>query len=112
MIAADFVRGAPFLLYLGDNVLLEGVARFVEEFDRTAPDAQIFLARVPEPEHFGVAILEGERVVRLVEKPKEWISDVALVGVYLFRRFDPRGLRDARSRRGATSTRSPRRSSG
>jgi glucose-1-phosphate thymidylyltransferase len=85
MIAADFVRGDPFLLYLGDNVLLEGVARFVEEFDRTAPDAQIFLARVPEPEHFGVAILEGERVVRLVEKPKEWISDVALVGVYLFR---------------------------
>ena len=85
MIAADFVRGAPFLLYLGDNVLLEGVARFVEEFDRTAPEAQIFLARVAEPEHFGVAILEGERVVRLVEKPKEWISDVALVGVYLFR---------------------------
>jgi glucose-1-phosphate thymidylyltransferase len=83
--AADFVRGKPFLLYLGDNVLLEGVTRFVEEFERTAPDAQIFLARVPEPQHFGVAVLEGERVVRLVEKPKEYISDIALVGVYLFR---------------------------
>jgi glucose-1-phosphate thymidylyltransferase len=83
--AADFVRGRPFLLYLGDNVLLEGVTRFVEEFERTAPDAQIFLARVPEPQHFGVAVLEGERVVRLVEKPKEHISDIALVGVYLFR---------------------------
>jgi glucose-1-phosphate thymidylyltransferase len=83
--AADFVRGKPFLLYLGDNVLLEGVTRFVEEFERTAPDAQIFLARVREPQHFGVAVLEGERVVRLVEKPREHISDIALVGVYLFR---------------------------
>ena len=82
--AADFVRGEPFLMYLGDNVLLEGLTRFVEEFERTRPDAQIFLARVPEPERFGVAVLEGERVVRLVEKPTDHISDLALVGVYLF----------------------------
>jgi glucose-1-phosphate thymidylyltransferase len=82
--AADFVRGEPFLMYLGDNVLLEGLTRFVEEFERTRPDAQIFLARVPEPERFGVAVLEGERVVKLVEKPKTFVSDLALVGVYLF----------------------------
>jgi glucose-1-phosphate thymidylyltransferase len=84
MAAADFVRGEPFLMYLGDNVLLSGVTRFVEEFERTRPDAQILLTRVPEPEHFGVAVLEGERVVRLVEKPKTFVSDIALVGVYLF----------------------------
>jgi glucose-1-phosphate thymidylyltransferase len=84
MTAADFVRGEPFLLYLGDNVLLEGVSRFVQEFERVRPDAQILLTRVGEPEHFGVAVLEGERVVRLVEKPKEFVSDIALVGVYLF----------------------------
>jgi glucose-1-phosphate thymidylyltransferase len=84
MTAADFVRGEPFLMYLGDNVLLEGVTRFVREFERARPDAQILLTHVPEPEHFGVAVLEGERVVRLVEKPREFISDVALVGVYLF----------------------------
>ncbi|MEA2521062.1 MAG: glucose-phosphate thymidylyltransferase [Actinomycetota bacterium] len=84
LIASDFVRGEPFLMYLGDNVLLEGLTRFVEEFERTRPDAQIFLARVPEPERFGVAVLEGERVVSLVEKPTDHISDLALVGVYLF----------------------------
>jgi glucose-1-phosphate thymidylyltransferase len=84
MTAETFVRGQPFVMYLGDNVLLEGVTRFVEEFERFRPDAQIFLARVPEPERFGVAVLEGERVVRLVEKPKEHLSDLALVGVYLF----------------------------
>jgi glucose-1-phosphate thymidylyltransferase len=82
--ARSFVQGQPFLMYLGDNVLLEGLTRFVEEFERTRPDAQIFLARVPEPERFGVAVLEGDRVVRLVEKPREPISDLALVGVYLF----------------------------
>jgi glucose-1-phosphate thymidylyltransferase len=82
--AADFVRGEPFVMYLGDNVLLEGITGFVREFERTRPDAQIFLARVPEPERFGVAVLEGERVIRLVEKPKEHISDLALVGVYIF----------------------------
>jgi len=82
--AREFVAGQPFLMYLGDNVLLEGVAGFVREFERTRPDAQIFLARVPEPERFGVAVLDGERVVRLVEKPREHISDLALVGVYLF----------------------------
>jgi glucose-1-phosphate thymidylyltransferase len=71
-------------MYLGDNVLLEGVTRFVAEFERTRPDAQILLIRVPEPERFGVALLEGDRVVRLVEKPKEHLSDLALVGVYLF----------------------------
>lgn len=82
--AADFVRGEPFLMYLGDNVLLEGLTRFVEEFERTRPDAQIFLARVPEPERFGVAVLDGERVIKLVEKPKDHLSDLALVGAYLF----------------------------
>jgi glucose-1-phosphate thymidylyltransferase len=82
--ARDFVAGQPFLMYLGDNVLLEGLGRFVDEFERTRPDAQIFLARVPEPERFGVAVLEGDRVVRLVEKPTSFVSDLALVGVYLF----------------------------
>lgn len=82
--AADFVRGEPFLLYLGDNVLLQGVRGFVEEFERARPDAQILLTHVAEPQHFGVAVLDGERVTRLVEKPREYISDVALVGVYLF----------------------------
>jgi glucose-1-phosphate thymidylyltransferase len=83
--ASEFVRGDAFLLYLGDNVLLEGVRRFVHGFERSEPEAQILLARVPEPEHFGVAVLESDRVVRLVEKPSEFISEVALVGVYLFR---------------------------
>jgi glucose-1-phosphate thymidylyltransferase len=83
--ARDFVAGRPFLFFLGDNLILEGVSRFVREFERRRPDAQIFLARVGEPERFGVVVMEGDRVVRLVEKPAEFVSDLALVGVYLFR---------------------------
>ncbi|MEX0984166.1 MAG: glucose-1-phosphate thymidylyltransferase [Actinomycetota bacterium] len=84
MTAAEFVRGEPFLLYLGDNVLLEGVERFVRGFERSRPDAQILLTPVEEPEQFGVAVLQDDRVVRLVEKPTTFVSDLALVGVYLF----------------------------
>jgi glucose-1-phosphate thymidylyltransferase len=84
MTASDFVRGQPFLMYLGDNVLLEGVTRFVSEFERTRPDAQIFVAQVAEPEHFGVVELKDGNAVRLVEKPREFVSGLALVGVYLF----------------------------
>jgi glucose-1-phosphate thymidylyltransferase len=86
IVARDFLGDDDFVMYLGDNVLLEGITRFVEGFQRHRPNAQIFLAKVREPERFGVAVLEGDRVVRLVEKPKERISDLALVGVYLFDR--------------------------
>ncbi len=82
--AAGFLGSEPFVMYLGDNVLVEGLGSFVENFERYRPNAQIFLARVPEPERFGVAVLDGEVVVKLVEKPNEPISDLALVGVYLF----------------------------
>jgi glucose-1-phosphate thymidylyltransferase len=86
LIARDYLDDDDFVMYLGDNLLLEGLTSFVEEFERHRPNAQIFLTRVREPERFGVAVLDGDRVVRLVEKPKERISDLALVGVYLFDR--------------------------
>ena len=86
IVARDFLGDDDFVMYLGDNVLLEGITGFVQRFERHTPNAQIFLAKVREPERFGVAVLEGDRVVRLVEKPKERISDLALVGVYLFDR--------------------------
>jgi glucose-1-phosphate thymidylyltransferase len=84
MTASDFVRGEPFLLYLGDNVLLAGVSAFVRTFEATEPNAAILLAHVPDPSQLGVVVLDGDRVVRLVEKPREFVSELALVGVYLF----------------------------
>ncbi|MFM7231079.1 MAG: glucose-1-phosphate thymidylyltransferase [bacterium] len=83
-IAEDFMAGDSFVMYLGDNLIKDGIVPFVEEFEREKPEAQILLAKVARPWEFGVAELEGERVVRLEEKPKQPRSDLALVGVYLF----------------------------
>jgi glucose-1-phosphate thymidylyltransferase len=84
LISEAFVGGDPFVVYLGDNLLNKGISRFAEEFARDRPAAQILLAHVPDPQMFGVAELSHGRVVRLVEKPSEPKSDLALVGVYMF----------------------------
>ena len=84
LISEAFMAGESFVMYLGDNLLNKGISGFVEEFVREAPAAQILLTRVPDPNMFGVAELVDGRVVRLVEKPKEPKSDLALVGVYMF----------------------------
>ncbi len=78
------MAGEPFVMYLGDNLIKDGVTPFVREFEAERPDAQILLAHVKTPWEFGVAELDGDRVVKLEEKPKRPKSDLALVGVYLF----------------------------
>jgi glucose-1-phosphate thymidylyltransferase len=82
--AEEFLAGSPFVMYLGDNLLRDGITSLVDRFRAGTSDAMILLQRVPDPESYGVAELEGDRVVRLVEKPPEPRSDLALVGVYMF----------------------------
>jgi glucose-1-phosphate thymidylyltransferase len=84
LISEAFIRNEPFVMYLGDNLLAKGITPFVQQFVEDRPSAQILLARVPDPHRFGVAELHDGRVTRLVEKPKEPVSDYALVGVYMF----------------------------
>src|SRR3954469_21661670 len=82
--AREYLGQSPFVMYLGDNLLQGGITELVEAFRKGEPDALILLTPVPDPENYGVAELDGERVVRLVEKPPEPATDLALVGVYMF----------------------------
>jgi glucose-1-phosphate thymidylyltransferase len=83
--AADWLGDDDFVMYLGDNLIAGGITDFVRQFEQRRPAAQILLARVRDPERFGVAELDARgHVVRLVEKPDDPPSDLALVGVYLF----------------------------
>ncbi len=84
LISEPFIGGQPFVMYLGDNLLNKGIVPFVDQFVREQPAAQILLTPVPDPEMFGVAELNNGHVVRLVEKPKNPVSNLALVGVYMF----------------------------
>ncbi len=85
-VAKDFVGDDSFIMYLGDNILKSGVEEFVEGFQDSNYQARILLQRVDNPKQFGVAELNDEGdVVHLVEKPPEPKSDLALVGIYLFK---------------------------
>lgn len=83
-ISQNYLREEPFVMYLGDNLIKEGITSLVREFKRKKPNALILLSRVREPQRFGVAELKKGKVARLTEKPKRPKSDLALVGVYLF----------------------------
>jgi glucose-1-phosphate thymidylyltransferase len=82
--AEAFLGAEPFVMYLGDNLLRDGITDLVEAFRASEPDALILLTSVSDPWHYGVAELAGDKVVRLVEKPTDPHSDLALVGVYMF----------------------------
>lgn len=83
--AKPFLKESPFLMFLGDNLIKDGVNQLVEQYKERKPAAAILLKKVPNPESFGVArVDESLAVVELAEKPIKPSSNLAIIGIYAF----------------------------
>lgn len=85
-ISRDFIGDDSFIMYLGDNILREGVINHVKKFEKSDCEGSILLMEVEDPKAFGIAVLNDKKeIVKLLEKPKDPPSNLAVIGVYLFR---------------------------
>jgi glucose-1-phosphate thymidylyltransferase len=80
----DFADGAPVCIILGDNIIEGNICQAVRAYQQQGGGAKILLKQVSDPQRFGVPELEGNRVLRIEEKPKEPKSDYAVIGVYMY----------------------------
>ena len=83
-ISQEFLGDSPFVLFLGDNFIKEGIAPYIEQFRSGCHNSLVLLSPVDQPQNFGVAALEGDRLVRVVEKPQTPPSNLAVIGIYFF----------------------------
>ena len=83
-LAEHFAAGQSICLILGDNILQYTIAQACRNFQKQSQGAKILLSQVENPRAYGVAEMDGERVVRIVEKPKEPRSNWAVIGIYFY----------------------------
>jgi glucose-1-phosphate thymidylyltransferase len=83
-LAQDFADGEPICVILGDNILQRSIRPALERYGARGRGGMILLKEVPDPERFGVPVFEGERIVRIEEKPKVPPSRFAVIGVYVY----------------------------
>ena len=83
-LAKDFVEGEKVVVALGDNILEKGIGKGVQAFARQEKGARVFLAQVDNPSEYGIAQLDGAKIVRIVEKPQHPPTNLAVVGVYMY----------------------------
>ncbi len=83
-ISQDFIGDEPFVFYLGDNMVVGGLRRFIDEFKRQKSNCHLTLSKVKDPQRFGVPEIKGKRIVRIEEKPEHPKSDYAVTGIYIY----------------------------
>ena len=83
-LAEYFADGDPVCVVLGDNIIERNIVKAVRDFTEQGAGAKILLKEVPDPERFGVAEIENDRLVNIVEKPKNPRSNLAVIGIYLY----------------------------
>ncbi len=82
--AAPFVEKEKCIVILGDNILRGSIRPSVEAFKRQKGGARILLKEVPDPENYGVPVIRGDRILKIIEKPKRPTSSLAVIGVYMY----------------------------
>ena len=78
----DFIKNDRFIVYLGDNVLRKDLVEYTKKFQTSKSDAMILLCKVDNPQRFGIAELDGNKIKKIMEKPKDSPSDLAVIGIY------------------------------
>lgn len=83
--AKEFIKNEDFVFYLGDNIILGGIEKFIDKFKKTKVNCLLALSKVPDPQRFGVPEINSKgNIVSIVEKPKEPKSDFAVTGIYIY----------------------------
>ena len=83
-VARNFLKDDPFLMFLGDNLLRNDIKQYRNKFEKGKNQAFVLLTHVENPQQFGIAVLKDKKIVRMMEKPKDPPTDLALIGVYFF----------------------------
>jgi glucose-1-phosphate thymidylyltransferase len=83
-LAEHWAAGSPVCVILGDNIIEKNIAKAAADFRKQGKGAKILLKEVPDPERFGVATVQNGKVTRIVEKPKNPQSNLAVIGIYMY----------------------------
>lgn len=83
-IAQPFIGDDKFIFYLGDNILVGGIKKFIDEFESNGSNCHLVLSKVPDPERFGVPEIKDDRIIGIEEKPTKPKSSFAVTGIYLY----------------------------
>ena len=85
-IAEKFIGKDNFIFYLGDNMVVGGVKRFIDEFEKSDCNCWLTLSKVKDPERFGVPVIKNNRIIKVEEKPSKPKSQFAVAGIYIYDR--------------------------
>jgi glucose-1-phosphate thymidylyltransferase len=83
-LAENHAAGGPVCVVLGDNIIEKNIMAAVDDYRKQGRGAKILLKRVPDPQRFGVPVLDGDRVVRIIEKPEDPPTQYAVIGIYMY----------------------------
>lgn len=78
----DFINNEKFVVFLGDNIITSSIKNFREKFETLDSDALLLLCKVDNPQQFGIAYLENNKIIKMIEKPKNPESNLAITGIY------------------------------